>query len=112
MKFGYFDDINREYVIETPKTPIHGSTILEMKAFGLISNTSGGYCFYRDARLRRVTRYRYNNIPVDNGGRYFYINDGGDVWTPVDAGQKELMPMNAGTDWDIQRYVAKETEYL
>jgi cellobiose phosphorylase len=48
----------------------------------LISNTAGGYCFYKDARLRRITRYRYNNVPVDNGGRYFYINDGGDFWSP------------------------------
>jgi len=83
MRFGYFDDANREYVIETPKTPYPWINYLGNEGFfGLISNTSGGYCFYRDARLRRVTRYRYNNIPVDNGGRYFYINDGGDVWTP------------------------------
>jgi cellobiose phosphorylase len=83
MKFGYFDDAAREYVIETPQTPYPWINYLgNENFFGLISNTSGGYCFYRDARLRRVTRYRYNNIPVDNGGRYFYINDGGDVWTP------------------------------
>ena len=83
MRFGYFDDANREYVIETPKTPYPWINYLGSENFfGLISNTSGGYCFYRDARLRRVTRYRYNNIPVDNGGRYFYINDGGDIWTP------------------------------
>lgn len=50
--------------------------------FPLISNTSGGYCFYKDARLRRITRYRYNNVPVDNGGRYFYIYDDGDYWSP------------------------------
>ncbi|HOK43081.1 MAG TPA: glycosyl transferase, partial [Thermoclostridium caenicola] len=83
MRFGYFDDANREYVIETPKTPYPWINYLGNESFfGLISNTSGGYCFYKDARLRRVTRYRYNNTPVDNGGRYFYINDNGDVWTP------------------------------
>jgi cellobiose phosphorylase len=83
MKFGFFDDLNREYVITNPKTPYPWINYLgNEKFFGLISNTSGGYCFYRDARLRRLTRYRYNNIPVDNNGRYFYINDDGDIWTP------------------------------
>lgn len=83
MKFGYFDDLNREYVIQTPQTPYPWINYLgNEKFFGLISNTAGGYCFYRDARLRRLTRYRYNAIPIDNGGRYFYINDGGDVWNP------------------------------
>ncbi len=83
MKFGYFDDLNREYVIDTPQTPYPWINYLGNEGFfSLISNTSGGYCFYKDARLRRITRYRYNNIPIDNGGRYFYINDGGDVWTP------------------------------
>jgi len=83
MKFGFFDDKNKEYVITTPKTPYPWINYLGNKDFfGLISNTGGGYCFYRDARLRRITRYRYNNIPIDNGGRYFYIFDNGDYWTP------------------------------
>jgi cellobiose phosphorylase len=83
MKFGYFDDLNKEYVITTPKTPYPWINYLGTEDFfSLISNTSGGYCFYKDARLRRLTRYRYNSAPVDNGGRYYYINDGGDVWTP------------------------------
>ena len=83
MQFGHFDDANREYVITTPKTPYPWINYLGSEQyFGIISNTAGGYSFYRDARMRRVTRYRYNNIPVDNGGRYFYINDGGDIWTP------------------------------
>jgi len=83
VKFGYFDDLNREYVITTPTTPYPWINYLGCQDFfSLISNTSGGYCFYRDARLRRVTRYRYNNVPVDNGGRYFYIYDNGDYWTP------------------------------
>ncbi len=84
MKYGYFDDTNREYVITTPETPspwINYSGNQEF--FSLISNTAGGYCFYKDARLRRITRYRYNNVPVDNGGRYFYIRDeNGDFWSP------------------------------
>ncbi len=82
MKFGRFDDLNKEYVINTPKTPYPWINYLGTEEFfSLISNTSGGYCFYKDARLRRITRYRYNNVPLDMGGRYFYINDGGDVWT-------------------------------
>ncbi|MGV8983359.1 GH36-type glycosyl hydrolase domain-containing protein [Clostridium sp.] len=83
MKFGNFDDLKKEYVITTPKTPYPWINYLGTEDFfSLVSNTSGGYCFYKDARLRRLTRYRYNSAPVDNGGRYYYINDGGDVWTP------------------------------
>ena len=83
MQFGHFDDSRKEYVITTPRTPYPWINYLgNEQFFGLISNTGGGYCFYRDARLRRLTRYRYNNIPLDNGGRYFYIHDGGDFWTP------------------------------
>ena len=82
MKFGRFDDAKREYVINTPKTPYPWINYLGTEEFfSLISNTSGGYCFYKDARLRRITRYRYNNVPLDMGGRYFYINDGGDLWS-------------------------------
>lgn len=83
MKFGFFDDQNREYVIQTPKTPFPWINYLGNKDFfGLISNTAGGYNFYKDARLRRITRFRYNNIPVDNGGRYYYVKDGDSVWNP------------------------------
>ncbi len=82
MKFGRFDDINKEYVINTPKTPYPWINYLGTEAFfSIISNTSGGYSFYKDARLRRITRYRYNNVPLDMGGRYFYINDNGDCWS-------------------------------
>ena len=83
MKFGHFDDAAREYVITTPDTPYPWINYLGCeKFFGMMSNTSGGYCFYRDSRLRRITRYRYNNVPLDSGGRYFYVNDGGVVWCP------------------------------
>ena len=83
MRFGYFDDNNREYVITTPKTPYPWINYLGSENFfALVSHRAGGYCFYRDARLRRLMRYRYNNVPTDVGGRYFYINDGGDVWNP------------------------------
>lgn len=83
MKFGYFDDVSREYVITTPQTPYPWINYLgNGDFFSIISNTSGGYSFYRDARLRRITRYRYNNIPLDSNGKYFYINDNGLIWSP------------------------------
>ena len=83
MKFGHFDDKAKEYVITQPKTPYPWINYLGNKDFfGLISNTSGGYCFYKDARLLRLTRYRYNNVPTDDGGIYFYINEGGKVFNP------------------------------
>ena len=81
--FGHFDDASREYVITDPKTPWPWINYLGNEDFfSLISNTAGGYSFYKDAKFRRITRYRYNNVPMDNGGRYFYINDGGTVWSP------------------------------
>ena len=83
MKFGYFDDQRREYVITNPQTPWPWINYLGNEDFfSLISNTAGGYSFYKDAKFRRITRYRYNNVPMDNGGRYFYINDQGSVWSP------------------------------
>ncbi|HKK43482.1 MAG TPA: hypothetical protein VJ963_13790 [Bacteroidales bacterium] len=83
MKFGYFDDTAREYVITNPQTPWPWINYLGNEDFfSLISNTAGGYSFYKDARFRRITRYRYNNVPMDSGGRYFYIKDGDNVWSP------------------------------
>ena len=82
-KYGHFDDENREYVITDPATPFPWINYLGNEDFfSLISNTAGGYSFYKDAKFRRLTRYRYNNVPMDDGGRYFYINDGKDVWSP------------------------------
>jgi len=85
MHFGHFDDKKREYVITRPDTPLPWINYLGCEAyFGIISNTAGGYSFYRDARLRRVTRYRYNNAPFDFGGRYIYLRDNanGQFWSP------------------------------
>jgi cellobiose phosphorylase len=85
MRYGYFDDQRREYVITRPDSPLPWINYLGSEAyFGLISNTAGGYSFYRDARLRRVTRYRYNNVPFDRGGRYIYLRDDGTgvFWSP------------------------------
>ena len=83
MKFGYFDDVNKEYVITTPKTPLPWINYLGCNEFfSLISNTCGGYTFYKDAKLLRLTRYRYNDVPGDVNGKYFYIKDGDTVWNP------------------------------
>ena len=83
MKFGYFDDNNREYVITTPKTPLPWINYLGSRDFfTLLSNTGGGYSFYKDARLLRLTRYRYNDMPLDGNGKYFYIKDGDTAWNP------------------------------
>ena len=83
MQFGYFDDQNREYVIDTPKTPLPWINYLGCNEFfSLVSNTCGGYSFYKDAKLLRLTRYRYNNVPYDTGGKYYFIKDGDTIWNP------------------------------
>ena len=83
MKFGFFDDSQKEYVITNPQTPWPWINYLGNEDFfSLISNTAGGYTFYKDAKFRRLTRYRYNNVPMDSGGRYFYIKDEDTVWSP------------------------------
>ncbi len=85
MRYGFFDDAKKEYVIETPATPLPWINYLGRKDFfSLISNTAGGYCFYRDAKLQRLLRYRYNNVPADIGGRFFYVKEDGKApWSPT-----------------------------
>lgn len=93
MKFGYFDDSAKEYVITTPDTPLPWINYLGCQDFfSLISNTCGGYSFYKDAKLLRITRYRYNDIPLDSNGKYYYIHDGEDIWNPG------TMPSNTPVD--------------
>ena len=97
MKFGYFDDLNREYVIERPDTPLPWINYLGCEQyFGIISNTAGGYSFYKDARLRRLTRYRYNNAPLDVGGRYVYLRK-------EDGGQNQDAPVFWSPTWQPVR---------
>lgn len=99
MKFGYFDDAAREYVITRPDTPLPWINYLGCEAyFGLISNTAGGYSFYKDARLRRLTRYRYNNAPLDMGGRYIYLRDNQDRDEPRPYWSPSWMPVRAKLD--------------
>jgi len=84
MRFGHFDDARREYVITTPHTPAPWINYLGCESFfSLVSHLGGGYCFYRDARLRRIVRYRYNGVPADTGGRAFYVCDGDETWSPA-----------------------------
>ena len=84
MKYGHFDDEKREYVIETPYTPSPWINYLGNEDFfSLISSTAGGYSFYKDAKLRRITRFRYNNVPEDMDGRHFYIVDQDVMWSPA-----------------------------
>lgn len=83
MQYGFFDDQQLEYVITQPDTPLPWINYLGTEDyFGIISNTAGGYSFYKDARLRRISRYRYNNAPLDVGGRYIYIRDEKEFWSP------------------------------
>ena len=100
MKFGHFDDERKEYVIETPYTPLPWINYLGNEDFfGLISNTAGGYDFYKDAKMRRITRFRYNNVPEDNGGRMFYISsDDSDAWSP------SFMPSKTPLDYYETRH--------
>jgi len=93
MQYGHFDDTRREYVITTPRTPLPWINYLGSEDFfTLLSNTAGGYSFFRDARLRRLTRYRYNNAPLDQEGFHIYIKDGASVWNPG------WQPVQAGLD--------------
>ena len=83
MQYGHFDDKKKEYVITSPRTPLPWINYLGSRDFfRLISNTGGGYCFYKDAKLLRMTRYRYNNSPMDCGGHYYYIKEGDRIWNP------------------------------
>ena len=92
MKFGHFDDKNKEYVIEKPDTPYPWINYLGSQSyFCLLSNTGGGYSFYKDASKRRITRYRYNNVPTDSGGKYYYIYEDGEYWSPTWAPVKSKL---------------------
>ena len=76
MQYGYFDDAAKEYVIERPDTPRSWSNYLGSTEYGaIITNNAGGYSFYKSAAQGRFTRLRFNVIPMDQPGRYFYIHD-------------------------------------
>jgi len=96
MKYGYFDKENREYVVTRPDTPTPWINYLGCDEYcAMISNAAGGYSFHKDPRDKRITRYRYNNVPSDRPGRYIYIRDDGtgdfwsSTWQPVLKDLKE-----------------------
>ena len=102
MRYGHFDDAAKEYVIETPATPLPWINYLGNEDFfSLISNTGGGYSFYKDAKLRRITRYRYNNVPADNGSRCYYLSlmdsDAADA-KPVETWSPTFLPCKTSLD--------------
>ena len=102
MRYGHFDDAAREYVIETPATPLPWINYLGNEDFfSLISNTGGGYSFYKDAKLRRITRYRYNNVPGDNGARNYYITRMNEDGAPELTWSPTFLP--AKTPLDVYR---------
>ncbi len=112
MKYGFFDDINQEYVITTPKTPFPWINYLGSNDYySIISNTSGGYSFFKDARLRRLTRYRYNNIPLDTNGKYFYIKDGETIWSPAwKPAQTELDSYQCRHGLGYSRFISSKND--
>ncbi len=87
MRYGHISEDLREYIIERPDTPTPWMNyISNSKGFcGIVSQAGGGFCFHKDPRERRLTKYRYSNIPVDRPGRYFYIEDldSNKVWSPT-----------------------------
>jgi cellobiose phosphorylase len=107
MRYGFFDDEKREYVIERPDTPYPWINYLgQENFFTLISHLGGGYSFYKDAKLLRLTRYRYNNVPTDAGGQYFYINHGETCGLPVDGrSRRSLTPMGVGMGWGTPSFM-------
>lgn len=115
MQFGHFDDAHREYVITDPKTPLPWINYLGSEAFfSLISNTAGGYSFYKDAKLRRITRYRYNNIPTDSNGRYFFTSRMA-IPSGIQAGsppRRNWTNIPAVTAWAIRSSMVRKTAYM
>lgn len=112
MQFGHFDDAKKEYVITSPKTPLPWINYLGSENFfSLISNTCGGYSFYKDAKLLRLTRYRYNDTPLDQNGRYYYIKDGDTVWNPGwQPTQTPLDSYECHHGLGYSRFVSSKTE--
>jgi len=87
MRFGKFSENGKEYVIEKWGTPTPWiNYISNQRGYcGIVSQTAGGFSFHRDPKERRITKYRYNNVPIDRPGRYFYVKDEktGEFWSPT-----------------------------
>lgn len=96
MKYGYFDEGSREYVITRPDTPTPWINYLGNGGYSaIISNTAGGMSFHRDPGFRRVTRYRFNGVPMDRPGKYIYLRDldSGEYWSP--SWQPVMRPLDS-----------------
>ena len=84
MQYGHFDDEHKEYVIDRPDTPRSWTNYLGSTEYGaIITNNAGGYSFFRSAADGRFTRLRFDSVPLDQPGRYFYIRDNvsSDYWS-------------------------------
>ena len=123
MKYGYFDDKRREFVITRPDTPTPWINYLGCDEYcALISNTAGGYSFHRDPKDKRISRFRYNNVPVDRPGRYVYIRDEGSkdywgaTWQPVLKNKNYRYECRHGMGYTVIRSkyagISTETSYF
>ncbi len=84
MRYGYFDDENREYVIERPDIPVSWTNYIGVKDLcAVLSHNAGGYSFYKSAEHQRITRFRQNGVPLDRPGHYVYVRDDdcGEYWS-------------------------------
>ena len=82
MKYGYFDDEKKEYVITRPDTPAPWVNYLGSPEYGaIVSNNAGGYSFAKSGANGRILRYVFNQF--DEPGRYIYIrdNESRDFWS-------------------------------
>ena len=116
MRYGHFDDETPRVRDLSPRYALsRGSTTWALEEyFGIISNTAGGYSFYRDARLRRISRYRYNNAPFDLGGRYIYLRDDATARAGRRRGSRlrpPSTPTSAGTACPTRRIAASHERH-
>src|SRR5512138_536321 len=84
MRYGYFDDARREYVVERPDVPVSWTNYIGVKDLcTVLSHNAGGYSFYQSAEHHRITRFRQNGVPLDRPGHYVYVRDDdtGEYWT-------------------------------
>ncbi len=108
--YGHFDDERREYIITRPDTPRSWSNYLGSTEYGaIITNNAGGYSFFKSAAQGRFTRLRFNAVPMDQPGRYFYLRDraSGDYWSSSWATRRQTprsVREHLSTRYGIQRH--------
>ena len=84
MRYGYFDNANREYVIDRVDLPVSWTNYIGLNdMYGVFNHTAGGYLLYKSPEYHRITRFRPNSVPMDGPGHYVYLRDedDGDYWT-------------------------------